>query len=131
MKRNDHAILGTLATIARALGDVNRLRILAALRTGELCVCQLLELLGLAGATVSQHLATLRTAGLIDTRKVGRWVYVARPVAPTPLVATTLANLDEAIEQDATVRADGRKLGTILAIEPAELALRQRGGCCE
>jgi len=61
---------------ARALAHPARLRILAMLRTGELCVCQVTEVLGLAPSTVSAHLRELRLAGLIRERKEGRWVHV-------------------------------------------------------
>ena len=57
--------------ITRALADPNRVRILLALRRGELCVCQITELFGLAPSTVSKHLSILHHAGLIQSRKIG------------------------------------------------------------
>jgi len=45
------------------------------LRSGELCVCQITEVLGLAPSTVSAHLKELKQAGLVAERKDGRWVY--------------------------------------------------------
>jgi DNA-binding transcriptional ArsR family regulator len=45
------------------------------LRTGELCVCQITEVLGLATSTVSAHLKELRRAGLTIERKEGKWVW--------------------------------------------------------
>lgn len=62
-------------TITRALADETRLRALAALRDGELCLCQLIEVLGLSPSTVSQHLTMLWQAGLVERRKEGRWHY--------------------------------------------------------
>ncbi|MCA1743021.1 MAG: metalloregulator ArsR/SmtB family transcription factor [Desulfovibrionales bacterium] len=60
----------------KALADGNRLRIIAALsRYPELCVCQITELLELAMATVSRHISVLQNAGLVESRKEGRWVY--------------------------------------------------------
>lgn len=61
--------------IMKALSDSNRARVLCALRDGELCVCQLIELLQLAPSTVSKHLSILQHAELIESRKEGRWVY--------------------------------------------------------
>ena len=46
------------------------------LRTGELCVCQITEVLGLAPSTVSAHLKELKLAGLTRERKAGRWVHI-------------------------------------------------------
>ena len=55
--------------IVKALGDENRVRALLALRTSELCVCQIIELLGLAPSTVSKHMSILKQARLVDTRE--------------------------------------------------------------
>jgi DNA-binding transcriptional ArsR family regulator len=59
----------------KALADEQRLRILYALRGGELCVCQLIALLKLAPSTVSKHLTILRSSRIIESRKSGRWMY--------------------------------------------------------
>jgi DNA-binding transcriptional ArsR family regulator len=86
--------LDRTVALARALGNPARLRIAAMLITGELCVCQITEVLGLAPSTVSAHLRELRQAGITTERKVGRWVYVgladdpgARPWIDTALTA--------------------------------------------
>jgi len=59
----------------KALGDETRLRIVALLSHGELCVCHLEDALGLSQPKVSRHLATLRGAGLVEDRRDGTWVY--------------------------------------------------------
>jgi len=61
--------------ITRALGDAARVRALLSLRDGELCVCQIIDLLGLAPSTVSKHMSLLHQAGLVERRKEGRWHY--------------------------------------------------------
>ena len=61
--------------ITKALADENRVRILAALKNRELCVCQIIDLLQLAPSTVSKHLSILRQARLLAVRKTGRWAY--------------------------------------------------------
>lgn len=63
---------GTYAHLFRALGDVNRLRILRHLSLGEHRVCDLVGHLGLAQSTVSAHLACLRGCGLVTVRTEGR-----------------------------------------------------------
>jgi len=68
--------LESAVAVARALGHPARLRTVAALRSGELCVCQVTEILKLAPSTVSAHLKELKRAGLIVERKDGRWVYI-------------------------------------------------------
>jgi len=66
----DSAIAAT-----RALGHPARMRAAAMLRSGELCLCQITEVLGLAPSTVSLHIKELKRAGLVIERKEGRWVY--------------------------------------------------------
>ncbi len=56
--------------ITRALADESRIRVLFAVREGELCACQIVEFLALAGSTVSKHLSALYQAGLVTTRRV-------------------------------------------------------------
>ena len=59
----------------RAFSDRTRLRILHLLREGELCVCDLVEVIGAPQPKVSRHLAYLRKAGLVLARKDGLWSY--------------------------------------------------------
>lgn len=67
--------LSSTVAAARALGHPARLRTIAMLRSGELCVCQITEVLKLAPSTVSAHLKELKLAGLVSERKHGKWVY--------------------------------------------------------
>lgn len=97
--------LDTAVAVARALGHPARLRAVAMLRTGELCVCQVTEVLGLATSTVSLHLRELRRCGLVTERKDGRWVWVR--LADDPLArewvrtALAAAGADPQLEKDA------------------------------
>jgi ArsR family transcriptional regulator, arsenate/arsenite/antimonite-responsive transcriptional repressor len=59
----------------RALGDRTRLAILAILRDGERCVCELTDSLDVSQPLLSFHLRVLRNAGLITDRRSGKWVY--------------------------------------------------------
>jgi ArsR family transcriptional regulator len=59
----------------KALSDETRLRILALLSSGEMCVCDLMAILDLPQSTVSRHLATLRNAGWVEDRRQGVWMY--------------------------------------------------------
>lgn len=61
--------------VAKALADEGRVRALLALAGGELCLCQLVDLLGLAPSTVSRHVKELCAAGLVTRRKQGKWHY--------------------------------------------------------
>jgi len=96
--------LDLAVAVARALGHPARLRALAMLRTGELCVCQITEVLGLATSTVSLHLRELKRCGLVSERKEGRWAYMALSTDPEtkPWVETAIAAVgcDPQLEKD-------------------------------
>ena len=68
-----------ILNIAKALSDGNRLRALMLLRNGELCVCRLIDLLGLAPSTVSKHMAILKRASLVECRRERKWTYYRLP----------------------------------------------------
>jgi len=70
------AALSRLVQVHKALSHPARLRVLAMLAEGALCVCQIVEVLQLAPSTVSAHLRELHRAGLTAERKQGRWVHV-------------------------------------------------------
>lgn len=63
--------LKAIAARFRALGELNRLRLIQALRGGEKSVFELVEATGLSQPNVSRHLALLLTARLVDRRKEG------------------------------------------------------------
>lgn len=67
--------MNEFVNIAKALGDESRARAVMALAGGELCLCQVIELLGLSPSTVSKHMSVLHQAGLVERRKDGRWHY--------------------------------------------------------
>ena len=78
------------AAVFKALGDPARVRIvnLLATRAEPVCVCELIEPLGLSQPTVSHHLKRLTEAGLIEREQRGRWAYYAlRPQALETLAA--------------------------------------------
>lgn len=68
--------------ITKALADESRLRLLMLLRDGELCLCQLVEVIELAPSTLSKHLSLLHAAGLVERRKEGKWHYYRLAAAP-------------------------------------------------
>jgi ArsR family transcriptional regulator len=112
--------------ITKALADETRVRILMALRDGELCVCQVTELFGMAPSTVSKHLSILYQAGLVLSRKTERWVYYRLPgrtASPTAKVA--LNWVLKATRNEDRISVDSEQLKRILKINPVELCKRQ------
>src|SRR5262249_18723969 len=64
-----------LARLFKALGDESRLRVVALLAHGELCVCHIEAALALQQSTVSRQLAVLRAAHVVEARRDASWVY--------------------------------------------------------
>ena len=106
-------MLDTLDAL-KALADENRLRILCALREGELCVCQVIALLELAPSTVSKHLSVLRAARWVQSRKSGRWMhYRLAQKFRTPSAGKVLNLLFDDLEQTERMVKDRKRLDKI------------------
>jgi ArsR family transcriptional regulator, arsenate/arsenite/antimonite-responsive transcriptional repressor len=114
--------------ITNALADESRVRaVVALMKHGRLCVCQIAELLQLAPSTVSKHLSILRHGGLVDAQKTGRWIYYFVPDPPDPSVRQTLEWLKGALAKDKKVAEDVKRLREILKEDPEDICRRQLG----
>jgi len=112
--------------ITKALADENRVRMLLVLRGGELCVCQITELFCLAPSTISKHLSILHQAGLVDSRKAGRWIYYRLPDKQAPAAARQAIDwVAHSVNGDQQVLEDAARLKKIQAMDPAKLCKRQ------
>lgn len=113
--------------ITRALSDPGRVRMLLALRGGELCVCQITELFGFAPSTISKHLSILQQAGLIQSRKAERWVYYRRAGRDAGReVRDALRWVDQSLATGEAAAADRKKLQQILKTDIAIICRRQK-----
>jgi len=112
--------------ITKALADEKRVRMLLALQDGELCVCRITGLFGLAASTISKHLSILYQAGLVDSRKDGRWIYYSLPAkgASAP-VREAIRWVARSLARDPRIDEDAARLKKVLAMDPVELCKRQ------
>jgi len=99
-----------LTRLFRALGDETRLRIVALLSHGELCVCHLESALDLNQSTASRQLGILRTAGVVDCRREGTWVYYRITDQQHATVAKALDVLTKTFEAERALKSDHAKL---------------------
>jgi DNA-binding transcriptional ArsR family regulator len=103
--------MGQVLDITRALADESRLRALLLLGSGELCLCQIIEVLGLAPSTVSRHMAILHAAGLVQRRKEGKWHYYRQAGRGAPgVVRQALRWVGEHMADEPTAAADAGRL---------------------
>ena len=99
-----------VSRLFKALGDETRLRIVALLSHGELCVCHLHEALGLSQPNVSRHLAILRAAGIVEDRRDGKWIHYRLLRQQDPDCERQLRALVKAFSQREVLRGDVARL---------------------
>jgi ArsR family transcriptional regulator, arsenate/arsenite/antimonite-responsive transcriptional repressor len=109
--------LTSLERLFKALADTTRLRILGLLLTGEVCVCHIHESLRIPQPKASRHLAYLRRAGLVVTRRDGVWMHY-RLAEPADATSATIRDV---------VSTALRRVG---AVEDDLVRLQKRTGCC-
>lgn len=120
--------LAGLEQLFRALGDDTRLRILALLASGEICVCHIHETLGIPQPTASRHLAYLRKAGLVAGRRDGLWVHYRVAVPADPALASVVSATLDALAHTGRVGTDRKRLSQLIDV-PVR-ALERRAACC-
>jgi len=101
----------------KALADATRLRILGLLLTGEVCVCHIHESLKIPQPKASRHLAYLRKAGLVDTRRDGLWIHYRMATLADPVLGAIADAVRHALTHAELVRKDANRL-------------EKRTGCC-
>jgi ArsR family transcriptional regulator len=104
-------------TLFKALADSTRLRILGLLLTGEVCVCDIHESLHVSQPKASRHLAYLRRAGLVDTRRDGLWIHYRLAEQPDPVLGAIREAVFHALGHLEGVKKDAQRL-------------QKRNGCC-
>jgi len=110
-----------LIAIARALCDPTRIRVIAALRNGELCVCELVDALAISQSSLSSHLQICREVGVVTTRKESRWIYYSLSTRYAPLIESIFSEL-QTLGKDEQLRQDARRL-------KKRLQMREGGRC--
>lgn len=87
--------------VMKALSDPNRVRVVKLLQTGELCVCEIKEVLGLAQSTVSKHLKILEDAGLLEKKRQGTWmIYSLADGSESMYAESMLTQLSDWLDND-------------------------------
>jgi ArsR family transcriptional regulator len=109
--------LAEMETLFKALADGTRLRILGLLLAGEVCVCDIQDSLKSPQSKISRHLAYLRRARLVETRREGLWIHYRLGTLPDPVLAAIVDAVRHALTHTDVIRRDG-------------VRLQKRTGCC-
>jgi ArsR family transcriptional regulator len=102
--------LDALTGIYSALADPTRLRILALLKDGEICVCHIHDSLKVPQPTASRHLAYLRRAGLVASRRAGIWMHYTLVPPQDPIIRAVLTAALHALSHSEVSARDQRRL---------------------
>jgi ArsR family transcriptional regulator, arsenate/arsenite/antimonite-responsive transcriptional repressor len=118
-----------IVEILKAVSDPTRLRILLSLYDKELCVCQIVALIELAPSTISKHISILKHAGLIESRKDGRWVYYCLNKKSGNIINNRLTDmLNSMLAYDEAINRDRIKLDKILSENQEDLCAKMKCG---
>lgn len=102
--------MSAIEDVFKALGDPVRIKIVKMLAAnGEMCVCNIMEQLGMTQPAVSHHLCTLKNAGLVRPRRQGQWIHYS-------LCRGTLSEVAQAFIEDLLRQSESGPV---------------RSGCCE
>lgn len=115
--------MNDLVSVAKALSDPSRVRILFALRERELCVCELCDSLAMTQSTLSTHLQVIRRAELVSGRKEGKWMYYRVASHAQELLSYLFQSFAPSMKKDAMLSRDAKNLKD-------RLRLRNGGSCC-
>ena len=100
-------------TFTKALADQTRLRLLVLLvDTPELCVCEFIQALKLSQPKISRHLAILRTAGILQDRRAGQWIYYRLHQQLPDWCKTALQALRDGSQSEAIFQLDQERLAS-------------------
>jgi ArsR family transcriptional regulator len=109
--------LSEMEAFFKAMADATRLRILGLLMTGEVCVCHIHESLKIPQPKASRHLAYLRKAGLVETRRDGLWIHYRMARLSDPVLRTISDTVRHGLTHMDAVQRDAKRL-------------QRKTGCC-
>ncbi len=120
-----------LLQVYRALSEEMRLRILMLLLKGELCVCDVMEILGESQPKVSRHLAYMKHSGLLKSKRVGVWMHYSLKEPLDDLVAAHIRFLEQHVSQLPLFKQDARKVDDVKRKKLCERASENDSDCSE
>jgi ArsR family transcriptional regulator len=109
-----------VVSLGQAIIDPTRVRIIAALQKGALCVCELVDALQISQSTLSTHLQVLRQTGFVNTSKEGRWIYYSLADQKVVLIDAIFSHVQP--NADPRVRRDAERVAR-------RLTIRENGRC--
>ena len=110
---SEENILTEMEKLFLALSDKTRLRLLNLMREDEVCVCYFTEVLGESQPKISRHLAYLRNAGLVSSRREGKWMHYKIEFPENDFAVKILQETLDGLMNQETMTEDYKKLEQI------------------
>jgi ArsR family transcriptional regulator len=107
-----------------ALADRTRLRLLSLMANGEVCVCFFVEVLGQSQPKISRHLAYLRSAGIVEARRDGKWMHYSIVEPPDAHAARIFNEVRAWLAEDEEMKRDRKRLETVCCGVPVPITLK-------
>jgi len=109
----------------RALADRTRLRLLNLMAEDEVCVCFLVEALGMSQPKISRHLAYLRRAEIVSARREGKWMHYRLSAPSDSHAVTVLAAVRAWLSDDPETQSDRSRLVRLCCSPKLPAALKR------
>jgi ArsR family transcriptional regulator len=106
----DSPAIASMERLFQALSERTRLRLLNLIADREVCVCYLVEILGLAQPTISRHLAYLRRSGIVAARRQGKWMHYRIVLPQNASARQLLLEVLRGLSSDKTMQRERARL---------------------
>lgn len=115
----------SIALLFKALADRTRLRLINLIGEDEVCVCFFVEVLKTNQPKISRHLAYLRRAGVVSSRREGKWIHYRVVEPPDPHAANIFREVRSWLKSDPVMQSDSARLKRICCAPTLPVQLKR------
>jgi ArsR family transcriptional regulator len=115
----------SIAFLFKALADHTRLRLINLIGDDEVCVCFFVEVLKINQPKISRHLAYLRRAGVVESRRDGKWIHYRLVEPPDAHAANIFREVRAGLANDPAMKSDRSRLETICCAPKRPIQLQR------
>ena len=115
----------SIALLFKALADNTRLRLINLIGEDEVCVCFFVEVLKINQPKISRHLAYLRRAGVVESRRDGKWIHYRLVEPLDPHAANIFREVRAGLANDPAMKSDRSRLETICCAPKRPIQLQR------
>jgi arsenate reductase (thioredoxin) len=125
-QQNESDFLNLITAAGKAVSHPLRVRALALLHEGEVCLCKFSEVLQVADSTMSKHMQVLVDAGFVRKRRENKWTYYSLQIQPDPFIRSLTIQMYELVQNDPLIKDDNRKKDVISCTEDFQMREKEK-----